>query len=169
MSDDLTDGLDNIDYSQLRKHNRYSITSPCKLLNIKTNIKTESFLTTISLGGISFIFPELIPIGTVLNVEFEMPNGAKVNKYIEVKRFNKELHSFKTPIGSECIGFEHGSKFVAYQVKNGQSEVIEDITEVATAPKQIEEVFTNCFYHLEMYRNNSNILRHAYVVKASPK
>lgn len=168
MSDDNPDGLDNIDYSQLRKHNRYNIVSPCKVTALNSNKKTETFLTTISVGGLSFLFPEIIPVGTILSIEFDMPNGSKVNKFIEIKRFKKELKSFQTPIGIETIGFEHGSKFIVYNEKSGKTDVIEDAPEVVPI-KPKEEIFKQCFYHIEFYRSNSNVLRHGYAVKMSER
>lgn len=168
MSEEFDDGLENIDYSQLRKHNRYSIISPCSIIHIKSNLKTETFLTTISQGGISFIFPEILSSGTILRVEFDMPNGSKVNKYVEVKRFKRELKSFQTPIGVECVGFEHGSRFIVFGEKSQSNDVIEDVPEVE-APKPKPEVFKQCFYHIELFRNNSNVLRHGYAIRLSDR
>lgn len=168
MSEDPNDSLENIDYSKLRKHNRYNLITPCTIVNLGSNTKFETFITTISLGGISFIFPEILANGTILRVEFDMPNGAKVNKHIEIKRFKRELKKFQTPVGVECIGFEHGSRFIIFNEKSGKPDVIEDVP-VPELPKPKEEIFKKCFYHLEMYRNGSNVLRHGYVVQLGEK
>ena len=160
MSEDSNqEELNQIDYSQLRKHVRYDISSPCVITNLTTNAKTESILLTVSVGGISFIFPEILPTGTLIKIEFNMPNGSSVNKYAEIKRFKREFNSFETGHGSITNGFEHGSKFIL--LENEANPMVTNRDPIPEVPK--EENLRSCFYHLEFNRKNSNILRHGYI------
>jgi hypothetical protein len=165
MNDSHDKELDNIDYSQLRKHVRYNISSVCTIINLETNARTSTVLTTISVGGISFVFPEIIPAGTILRIEFDMPNGSKVNKYIEVKRFNREFHLYQSPIGVPCNGFEHGSKFILLNKDGEKEEIAVEVKKEVIPEKPIEEVFNPCLYHIEIYRNSSEVLKHGYVIR----
>jgi hypothetical protein len=164
MTKDPADLNDDIDYSKIRKHIRYKVTTPCRIINLETKLETESYLTSISVAGVSFVFKEILPIGTILRIEFDLPNGNKVNKNVEVRRFEKDLGEF--PISSELTlqGFEHGSRFI---VANQHVEATNN-EEIQEEPVLIkEEVFKTGQHHLEFYRNKGNTLRHGFVTKYS--
>jgi hypothetical protein len=165
MSENFDDELKDIDHSQLRKHNRYNIATACRIFNIETNAQTDTFLTTISVGGVSFVYPEIIAKGSILRIEFDMPNGSKVNRFIEIKRFDVEVKTFPSALGQPCVGFEHGSKFIIIQKAKAEENEISQ----AKAPLAKEEIFKNCFYHIEYYRANSSVLRHGYINRMGDK
>lgn len=165
MNDKFDEELKDIDHSQLRKHVRYNIKTECRIFNIENKTQVDTYLTTISVGGVSFLYPEIIAKGTILRIEFDMPNGSKVNRFVEIKRFDVDVKTLQLGNGQTCIGFEHGSKFVIIQKPNAdESETPKTVT-----PSIQEEVFKNCFYHIEFFRPNSTALRHGYINRIGDK
>lgn len=171
MSDQTEGAAGEIDYSQLRKHNRYNINTPCRVINENANTQVDTFLTTVSLGGVSFVYKEIIPKGTIVRIEFDMPNGSKVNKYLEIKRFKAEVKIYPTSNGGECRGFEHGGKFIALNKDSGSesSDTDEDDNTPETVIPVREEVFVIGFHHIEFLTPQSNILHHGYTTKMSDR
>lgn len=160
MNEQEGENLNEIDYTKLRKHNRYAINTACRIIDEKNNIEIHTFLTTISLGGVSFINKEILPIGTILRIEFAMPNGALVNKYIEIRRFISSVKEFQLPNNSIYLGYEHGGKFVA--IHNQQSDKLDSQRHEQTTASIPEEKLHNIVLHLEFVTGRSDALHHGF-------
>lgn len=148
MSEDIQKDLIGVDYSKLRKYKRFDVKIDCVLHDLKLKTIERSLLTTISVGGVSVLYPKLMNKSEVVHIEFTMPNESSVSKHIEVRWSNPKKVIVKFE-GKSLSGYEHGCKFILAKKNTKPEKVI------------------NCDYHLEFYRERGGILKHGYVSKIS--
>lgn len=152
---------EGIDYSKLRKHKRFDIAVECVLIDLKTNNKEKAMLTTISVGGVTLLHPELLNKGNTYDIAFTMPNGSPVTKHVEIRWLESEITNLDFK-GEARDGFEHGCKFIL--LKEKEIEVEEEPEKPEPKIEPIEKL-VHCYYHLEYFREKGSILMHGYVSK----
>ena len=162
MSEHANNDLDGIDYSRLRRHVRHIVCFKCQIFFNDSSIAVDALLTNISLGGVSFVYKEIIPNDTILRIEFIMPGKGKVAKHIEIRRFHPEVKAYLTNEGEEFQGFEHGARFIALKVSNGAVP-----SEQGAPPQNTENEFVLKNHHVEFFSptDDFTVLHHCITKK----